>query len=169
MRLNIGCGHRRIEGYTGVDAVERPAADIVAPAGRIPLEDSCAEEILAVHLVEHILPWELPDVLREWCRLLEPNGSLVLEMPDLLKCCKNIIENRGGSKHPEQLGMWGLFGDKRLEDPYMLHRWAYTFETLAPLVTAAGFEQIVEKPTAYHPVGRGIRDFRLEARKPRSV
>jgi len=166
MKLNIGAGGKRIDGFTGVDAVPRPAADIVAPAHSIPLPDGCAEEIMAIHLVEHILPWELKTALAEWNRLLAPGGLLVLEMPDMIKCCKNIISGKmRGGKHPDQLGMWGLFGDNRYEDPYMLHRWAYTFVTLSPIVEAAGFVKIVEQPTKFHPAGRDHRDFRLEARK----
>ena len=166
MKLNIGAGGRRLPGYTGVDVVERPGADIVAPAHAIPLADAVAEEVMAIHLVEHLLPWDLKTALAEWHRLLRPGGMLVLEMPDLVKCCKNIIDGRmKGGKHPDQLGMWGLFGDNRYEDPYMLHRWAYTFATLSPLVEAAGFRKIVERPTQFHPAGRDHRDFRLEARK----
>lgn len=167
MKLNIGAGGKRLEGYTGVDAVERPGADIIARADKIPLPDACAEEVLAVHLVEHLLPWELGQTLKEWHRLLAPGGLLVLEMPDLVKCCQNIVDGRmKGGKHPDQLGMWGLFGDDRYEDPYMLHRWGYSFKTLAPKVETAGFFKIVERPTKFHPAGRDHRDFRLEARKP---
>lgn len=164
VRLNIGCGNKRLPGYTGVDAVPRPAADIVAPANKIPLADGVADEVMAIHLVEHILPWELKETLTEWHRLLAPGGLLVLELPDLLKCCKNILAGRTG-KHPDQLGMWGLFGDNRLEDTYMLHRWSYTFATLSPIVASVGFVKVTERETRFHPAGRGIRDFRLEARK----
>lgn len=170
MKLNIGAGGKRIEGYTGVDVVERSGADIIAPADKIPLPDGCAEEVMAIHVVEHILPWELSGTLAEWHRLLKPGALMVLEMPDLIKCCKNIIDGRmKGGKHPDQLGMWGLFGDNRYEDPYMLHRWAYTFKTLVPIVEATGFVKIVERPTVFHPAGREHRDFRLEAHKPGSV
>lgn len=166
LRLNVGCGLRRLPGYTGIDAVARSAADIIAPAHKIPLAAGCAEEVLAIHLVEHILPWELKTALLEWNRLLARDGKLILELPDLVKCCRNILDGLVGPKHPDQLGMWGLFGDDRSQDQYMLHRWAYTFATLAPIVKSAGFTDIVEKPTVWHPVGRNIRDFRLEARKP---
>lgn len=166
MKLNIGAGGRRLAGYTGVDVVERPGADIVAPAHQIGLADGVAEEVMAIHLVEHLLPWDLKTALSEWHRLLQQGGLLVLEMPDLIKCCKNIIDGRmKGGKHPDQLGMWGLFGDDRYQDPYMLHRWAYTFKTLAPIVESVGFVKIVERPTLFHPAGRDHRDFRLEARK----
>lgn len=164
MKLNIGCGHRRMEGYTGVDAVERPGADIIAPAHNIPLADGCADEILAIHLLEHLLPWEAPLALREWHRLLKFGGRLVLELPNLRKCCENVISGRAG-KHPNQLGMWGLFGDNRLEDPFMMHRWGYTPETLSDLLRTEGFTVLGERKTQFHPAGREHRDMRIEALK----
>lgn len=168
MRLNVGCGGRRLPGYTGVDVTTRPAADIVAPAGAIPLPDGSCEEVMAIHLFEHLLPWEAPAVLAEWHRLLKPGGRLVLEMPDLRKCCENVLTILAGGtilagKHPNQAGMWGLYGDERLEDPYMLHRWGYTFQTIRPMLEAAGFREITEHPTVFHPIGRNVRDFRVEA------
>ena len=165
MKLNVGCGNKRLPGYTGVDAVPRSAADIVAPANKIPLPDGVADEVMAIHLVEHLLPWEVESTLAEWHRLLAPGGALVLEMPDLIKCCRNIFEGRTNGKHPNQIGMWGLFGDDRLQDPYMLHRWAYTFATLSPIVESVGFVKIREKDTQFHGAGRKIRDFRLEAQR----
>ena len=144
----------------------RPAADIVAPADKIPLGDGCATEVMAIHLVEHVYIWEVPDLLREWHRLLRPGGLLVLEMPDLIKTCRNVIEGRVvGGKHPDQLTMWSLFGDPRDKDPYMNHKWCHTFKTLAPTVAEAGFIKIVERQTQWHPAGREHRDFRLEARR----
>lgn len=164
MKLNIGCGHRRIEGYVGIDAVERPGADMVAPAHQVPLPDGCADEVLAVHLLEHLLPWEAPVALAEWLRLLKPGGQLVLELPDLRKCCENILTGRAG-KHADQLGMWGLFGDNRLEDPFMMHRWGYTPETLTALLRQVGFTDVRQAVPHFHPAGRQHRDMRLEARK----
>lgn len=168
MKLNVGCGNRRLNGYTGIDAVARPAADIVAPAGAIPLKDGCAVEVLAVHLVEHAFSWEVPLLLAEWHRLLAPGGRLVLELPDLRKCARNLLEGRTGRK-PDQLHMWGIFGDDTLRDPYMMHKSGWWFDRLAPLVSAAGFLNVVERETQFHAAGRLIRDFRLEACKPGSA
>lgn len=170
-RLNIGAGGKRVAGYTGVDVVARPGADIIAPAGKIPLPDESCDEIMAIHLFEHLLPWETGDVLKEWHRLLKPGAKLVLEMPDLKKCCKNVLTILAGGtimagKHPDQAGMFGLYGDNRLEDEWMMHRWSYTFQTIKPLLEAAGFRNITEHATIYHPIGRHVRDFRVEAIKP---
>lgn len=167
LRINLGCGGRRLPGYVGVDAVERPAADIVAAADKLPFGDNQAEEVMAIHLAEHLLPWDLPVALAEWFRVMKPGGRLVLELPDLMKCCRNILDGvMKGGKHPDQLGMWGLFGDSRLKDRWMLHSWSYTFKTLEPLVKEAGFVKITEHRTVFHPAGRDVRDFRLEAVKP---
>lgn len=163
-RLNIGAGKRRLEGYVGIDVVQRDGVDIVAEAHAIPLPDGCAEEVLAVHLWEHFLPWACDSVLDEWRRLLKPGGLLALEMPDIIKCCRNIVEGRE-SKKPGQLGYWGLFGDPTTQDVWMLHRWGWHFGTLAPFLAERGFVDIVECETRFHPGGRGIRDFRIEARK----
>lgn len=166
MKLNIGCGGRRIPGFTGVDAVERPAADIVAKADAIPLPDGSADEIMAVHLFEHFYRWECDAVLVEWKRLLKPGGRLVLELPDLMKCCKNVIDGamRGG-KDPDQLTLWGLYGDPRQADQFMAHRWAWSPASLTALLKAHGFDAINQEPTQFHPAGREHRDMRIVARR----
>lgn len=167
LKLNLGCGGRRIEGFTGVDAVARPAVDVIAAADKLPFGDSEAAEIMAIHLFEHLEPWNAQGALEEWFRVLKSGGKLVLEMPDIIKCCQNIIDGvmRGG-KHPDQLGYWGAYGDPRLKDVYMLHRWGYCFKTIKPMLEKAGFIKVTEHRTQYHPAGRDCRDFRVEAVKP---
>jgi hypothetical protein len=166
VKLNVGCGDRRLPGYIGVDAVPRSAADILAPAHDIPMPDGCASELLAVHVVEHVYAWAVPALLAEWRRLLQPGGLLVLEMPDAMKCARNLIEGRSGKKSPDQLHLWGLYGDDTLRDPFMMHKAGWWFARLAPVVRATGFFDVSEHETVFHPAGRGVRDFRLEARKP---
>lgn len=165
MKLNIGCGNKRVPGFTGVDASPRTKADIIAPADKIPLPDGCATDIMAIHLLEHFYQWEAPAALTEWARLLQPGGLLIMEMPDLLKWARNLVEGRENLKHPDQLHMWAAYGDPRDKNPLMCHRWGYTFETVKPMLEKAGFVDIVETRPQFHIVGRDIRDFRVEACK----
>lgn len=166
LRLNVGAGDRILPGWTGVDVTQRKAADIIADARSIPLEAGTVDELMAIHLVEHVHPWEVPALLTEWARLLRTEGLLILEMPDLMKACENIVDGRmKGGKHPDQLGLWALYGDSRTQDPLMAHKYAWTFATLTPLVEAAGFTNVCQRPTQFHPAGREHRDFRMEARK----
>lgn len=165
MKLNIGCGNKKIEGWTGVDLSPSSKADIIAPIDAVPLGDGVADEIMAIHVVEHVYSWEVPVALAEWHRLLKRGGLLIVEMPDLLKCCKNIAAGLKGRIHPDQLGIWGIFGDDRFQDPLMIHRSGWWFDRLKPIVEQVGFHKITEHETRFHGAGRGIRDFRMEARK----
>src|SRR3954465_10914899 len=119
MKLNMGCGQRVLPDYTNVDIQIWPHnpttcgdPDIICDLRSVPLPDGCASEVMAIHVFEHFFLWEAPAVLTEWHRLLRPEGKLVLEMPDLIKCCTNIINGIGlvdtGGKNPHALGMWGL-------------------------------------------------------------
>jgi SAM-dependent methyltransferase len=162
-RLNVGCGKRIIPGYVNVDAVARPGVDHVCPAHAIPLPQQCAREVMAIHVVEHVYPWEVPALLSEWARLLTPGGRLILEMPDVLKAARNLAEGLRIGKHPDQAHMWAIYGDDTLRDPLMMHKSGWWFARLKPFVQAAGFIDVTELDTVYHPAGRVVRDFRLEA------
>lgn len=178
MKINFGCGSRTLDGYWNFDAVRDPNAprdpDFVEPMrfdgaqllNPLPLPDGCADELLSVHVVEHFYRWEVDSLLNEWRRLLHIDGLLVIETPNLMKACRNILEGRtvGSGKHPDQAGMWACWGDPRLMNPYMVHKWLYSPETLRALLEQHGFRGIEEHPTVYHPAGRLHRDMRIIAR-----
>lgn len=170
MRLNVGCGRHVLDGWTNIDVQRSPLAsrdpDILCNAKSIPLADDCAVEIQAIHLWEHFYLWECDELLAEWRRLLKPGGKLALELPNLIKCAQNIVDDRmKGGKDVDQLGMWGLYGDPREKDPWMCHHWAWSPKTLRRFLEARGFRDAGEHPTQWHPAGRQHRDMRIEAYK----
>jgi Methyltransferase domain len=169
LRLNLGCGRHTLPGWFCVDAAQHPAADrpvdLISDVRKLDLPDNCASDIVAIHLWEHLYRWECDDVIVEWRRLLRRGGKLVMEMPDLLKFCKNVLTGRNDGRHHDQLGMWAMYGDPRERDPLMVHRWAWTFGTIYPFLESHGFAKIKEAPTQWHPIGREHRDFRVEAIK----
>lgn len=169
LRLNVGCGARTLEGYFNCDVERNPDAprdpDLLCDAKSIPLPDGCASELMAIHVFEHFYRWEVDRVLREWKRLLRPGGLLVLELPNLVKCCQNYLDGRmKGGKHPDQLARWGIYGDPRTGNHWMSHPWGYSPEELQFILEDAGFTKVKHLPTVYHPAGRNHRDMRLEAR-----
>lgn len=168
LRLNLGCGRHTAPGWFCVDAVQHPQADrpldMISDVRKIALPDACATDIVAIHLWEHLYRWECEAVIAEWRRLLLAGGKLAMEMPDLLKFCRNILNGRQG-RHPEQMGMWAMYGDPRTCDPLMTHKWGWTFATLAPFLVEHGFRDIAKATTQWHPIGREHRDFRIEAIK----
>jgi len=177
MKINYACGKRVLDGYVNIDAVANPGAprppEVIhamtfdaagALMRRVPLGDCVAFELMSIHFLEHVHAWEAPAMLAEWRRLLKPGGALVLELPDLLKCASNLLALVGaGGKPVQQMGLWGIYGDDTLRDPYMCHKYGWWPDSLRALLAAGGFERIREEPTQWHGAGRKNRDMRLTA------
>lgn len=167
MKINVCCGNKILAGYTNVDiaaAAPDKTPDLLCDARKIPLPDGCADEVMCIHGLEHFYRFEVDDVINEWHRLLKKRGVLILELPNIIKCCQNLIDGVQG-KHPEQMGLWGIFGDWREGNPYMNHRWGYSPASLTELLEQHGFKGVRERPTVFHGIGRANRDMRLEALK----
>lgn len=174
MKLNVCCGRHVLgAGWTNVDAVvsNHPKArgrkpEILADMRSIPLPDACADELMCIHGIEHVLPWEADEAVREWGRLLKVGGKLVIECPDLIKCCRNVLSGyQVAGKHPDQMGVWGLYGDDTLRDPFMMHRYAYSPASMARLLERNGFTEIKEESPQWHAAGARMRDMRMVAVK----
>lgn len=169
VKLNVGCGKRIMDGWTNCDIardLEAPRApEILCDARSIPLPAACADVLMAIHVFEHFPRWDAEAVLAEWKRLLKPGGQLILELPNLVKCCENYLSGRArGGKDPDQLARWGIYGDPRTSNPYMCHPWGWAPDELIDLLQLAGFAEAQERPTEFHPAGRNHRDMRIEAR-----
>lgn len=166
MRLNLGCGHRHMEGFVNVDLADNWASkqpDVIADISkRLPFDDASADEVHAYHVLEHFYRYESDAILMDWVRVLKPGGLLVLELPCLDKiisifqhCMKNQIEL------PEHMTLWGLYGDPHYCVPEMVHKWCYSMTELTAMMELNGLSVRSEKPQTHQP----LRDMRLEGRK----
>lgn len=169
IRLNLGCGNKLLEGYINVDkpgnySGKKP--DVEADIRSLPFEDEYADEILAVHVIEHFYLWEVEDVLKEWHRVLKPLGTLILELPDFEKIIHFFGQAPRLSYKQITALWWGLYGDPRYRDPDMCHKWAYTFEDMKEILSVVGFTDIQKQEARYHVPAR---DMRIQARKESKV
>lgn len=159
LKLNLGAGSTVIEGWSsvGFESAHDFRSD-VRYIGAV-FKPGSVDALMAIHVVEHINRWEVPQMLREWWSVLKPGGTLELEQPELVRCCQNVLDN------PDpRYGMWGLFGDPGYKNELMTHRWCWREDELVKELAAAGFRKIRSAPLQFHGRKR-LRDFRLECCK----
>ena len=74
IKLNLGCGPHRMEGFLGVDIRKTEAVDVVLNLGRErwPWKDNSVEVAFCSHMVEHLEPEERIHFSNELWRVLVP-------------------------------------------------------------------------------------------------
>jgi SAM-dependent methyltransferase len=171
IKLNLGCGDKILSGYINVDVVPERASqvpDVICDVRSLSVfESGYADEILAVHVVEHFWRWEVVDILKEWVRVLKPGGVMILECPNLLSACQEFIRNPQAHSLPGPEGqrtMWVFYGDPRWQDPLMVHRWGYTPWSLGAVMHDAGLRDLRQEPAQFKL--REPRDMRVVGVKP---
>ena len=168
VRLNLGCGDKILPGYINIDtAAERKGKkpDIVADIKNLKnIKTSIADEILAVHVIEHFYYWEVIPLLAGWRRILKKGGKLIIECPNLLFACQTIISNPKTACLPDQQGqfsMWPLYGDPSWKDGLMCHKWGYSPDSLKEVLRQAGYSDAEQQPAQFKM--REPRDMRIIA------
>jgi len=151
MKLHLGAGKRRFEGFINIDLHD---SDYDCDIRKLPFEDDSADEIVSVHCVEHFYIHEILDVIKEWRRVLKPDGVMVLELPCLDKVLMHFYN---GS--PENMTLWAIYGDPRThkDGEPALHKWCWSKQQFRELLILAGFEKIREETPKFHQPSRDMR------------
>lgn len=174
IRLNLGCGDKILPGYVNVDVdVDEARAgkspDVICDLRDLSVfPDNHADEVMAVHVVEHFWRWEFEGILREWVRVLKPGGRMVLECPNLKSACEAFLADPEGASSPVKAGQrskWVFYGDPQRKNPRMVQRWGYTPQSLSDLLCSAGLRDVLIVPSTQGQSGAEV--MRVEAIKPR--
>src|SRR5229473_1988515 len=92
MKLNLGAGDDRREGYLSVDL--RPdRSDVLADVRKLPFRCNSASDVLVLDILEHVPPSFTMPVLQEWFSVLEPGGQLTLRVPNLYQLARWIAND----------------------------------------------------------------------------
>lgn len=151
IKLHLGCGSRYFDGYINIDGEymsHDPNVTIHDITTPFPLPDNSVDEILTVHVVEHISRQYVLPMMIEFHRICKPGAFVAFEWPDLLKMCKEVI------KHPDcfwsddrkllKKTIAGIYGDSvKYPNPAMLHKWGYSADGMCKLFQKAGFSRTV--------------------------
>jgi predicted SAM-dependent methyltransferase len=165
IRLNLGCGKKLWPGFINVDFPGNWSGvkpDVECDITQLTFPDDYADEVHAIHVIEHINRDKSLDALKEWRRVLKPGGKIAIECPCLDKIRIHLNNKGSNPEHWFRLTMVGLYGEYWTGDINMLHRWCYSAGELQAIMSKAGFQG----PTLYHPqFHQPHRDMRIVARK----
>ncbi len=161
VHLNIGCGFKLWDGFINIDfpgnwSGKKP--DIEADIRAIPLPDNYADSAYAIHVLEHFQRWETEDVLKEWRRVLKPEGKLIIEVPCLDKIIGHF--NKAIATKTQinmQKTMFALYGDPVYKDETMIHKWCFGVGELLELFKDVGFRDVKHSEPEWHMATRDIR------------
>ena len=183
MRLNLGSGWHRLDGWTNVD-LYADDADVKADLRTVEFPPGSVSAILSTHTIEHLEHADAIGLFRRCFTWLESGGRIAIETPDRAKCMALI--NQG--KHLE--GAKGIFGGRSINKagwhqwlvkwaknngsasvpnewnlPGEAHLYVWTAAELSQALADAGFEDVLTETPVYHGA-RGWRDCRVTGRKP---
>ena len=150
-KLNIGCGPDPTKclpkPWLNIDAAGE-GADFLCDVRILPDEWSGQfGEVRASHVLEHFFLRELPQVLMEWIRVLEPMGTLRIIVPDLAVIVRALVEGKDvkgrsslsiSETTPVLAQIYGVGYDDPLCDPRWRHRFLFDEKLLIEFLSSLG-------------------------------
>jgi predicted SAM-dependent methyltransferase len=139
MKLHLGCGKRDFgEGWVHIDGGNYGhlrSRDITT----LPFEDGTVELVYASHVLEYFDREEAIDVLEEWKRVLVPEGTLRVAVPDFEAMVRLYAETTISLN--KLLGP--LYGKMDMDDKKIYHKTVYDESDLKVFLFQNGFRDIV--------------------------
>lgn len=138
MQLHIG-GHQPDPDWKIFNIQPGSDVDFVGNAEDLSqFESGSIHRIYASHILEHFnYQTELPTVLKEWHRVLKPEGSLMISVPNLPVLCRLYL-SEGLTPDQRFHIMRMMFGGQ--VDAYDFHKVGLSWEHLGGLLSAVGFQ-----------------------------
>lgn len=95
IKLNLGCGQFKKEGYLNIDTDSSIKPDILHNLEKFPypFADNSIDLIEADHILEHF--HDVLAVMREIWRILKPEGKLVIRVPHFSRGFTHVDHKRG--------------------------------------------------------------------------
>jgi SAM-dependent methyltransferase len=165
--LHVGCGPKRKDRTTTAFAqwneLRFDIDEIVEPdlVGTMTDMSSVASEsvdaVFSSHNIEHLYPHEVPLALREFLRVLKPNGIAVITCPDLQSVCALVAQDKllepaysspAGPIAPLDI-LYGLRSSMAQGNLYMAHRCGFTQKVLRGTLQALGFKSVATMARGY--------------------
>lgn len=164
--LHVGAGHPengaklppvfKTEEWQEVRLDIDPAnqSDILGSMLDMPaVADASVDAIYSSHNIEHVYAHEIPILLKEFLRVLRPEGFLLVTCPDLQTAAQMIADDRltepayqspAGPITPLDI-LYGYRPFLSQGNVYMLHKCGFTLKVLLATLQANGFPSVAGK------------------------
>jgi len=143
LRLHLGCGSQRLDGYINIDyppdkhtVVAQLGADFYADITKLGFPAQSVDEIRLHHVFEHFNRGAALGLLAQWQQWLKIGAKLHIETPDALGCAKMLASNI--SYKVKQGILRHMFGSHEAEWAYHYDGW-YD-EKFQKTLSSLGFE-----------------------------
>lgn len=112
------------------------------------VESESVDAIYSAHNIEHVYAHEVPVVLKEFLRVLKPEGYLIVTCPDLQSVAQLVAEDKlGDAAYQSPAGpitpldiLYGHGAALAAGHHYMAHKCGFTLKTLTSALHTAGFK-----------------------------
>lgn len=120
------------------------------------VQSGSVDAIYSAHNIEHVYAHEVPVVLKEFLRVLKPDGFALITCPDLQSVCALVAEDKlteaayqsaAGPITPLDI-LYGHGAALTAGHGYMAHKCGFTLKTLTTAVHTAGFQASAGKRRA---------------------
>jgi Methyltransferase domain len=178
-RIEIGSGNRPQPGYIHVDTNRTaPHVEFFAQAWDLPFADDWADELLSIHVLEHVPPRLLDATLAEWYRVLRPGGVLRVHVPNSATLMNAYLHGPREQRWSVIGALLGMYANADVCGPHELterpdHHVLFDDELLSEVLARAGFASLEDRSDresdvhteGWAPVVRQI-SLIFHARKP---
>jgi len=138
MKLHLGCGKKYIDGFKHVDLQDFEHIDYKTSADNLYFaKDNSVELIYASHILEHFGRHEYKKVLKEWYRVLKPNGILRIAVPDF-----EAVVNYYNTKEKDLSKLLGLLVGGQKMGQFDYHKMVFDELLLTSALREVGFKKI---------------------------
>jgi predicted SAM-dependent methyltransferase len=147
LHLHLGCGPKYLQGFVNIDANPLQKIDLwLDVRNGLPFRSASVDSIYSTHVLEHLYPDELMNVLCECARVLKRGCGARIVVPSLSNAILAYNQNDTHwfsdqfPRHYESLG--GRFSNFIFCDGQ--HRTAFDGDYMREMLNSVGFSEVVE-------------------------
>tara|TARA_R110000822_G_scaffold95140_2_gene217755 strand:+ start:7407 stop:7949 length:543 start_codon:yes stop_codon:yes gene_type:complete len=138
IKINMGCGWRNFgSDWVHIDGGDYDHLDYESITNLNQFKDNSVDLIYASHVIEYFDCEEIKKLLKEWKRILSPEGKLRLAVPDFSSMC-SLYSSGISLNH----FTGPLYGRMPMGDKWIYHKTVYDFKSITVLLEGCGFTKV---------------------------